>query len=96
MEKGRGTRIALEANKKLKDIYIEKGIQFCEIRLSGCLIIWPLAFCHRHRRWWYTKKPDLLSSYNQTVIGCQSCHEKIDSNKKLLEDVFLRLRGIEK
>lgn len=86
-----------EVNKKLREKYIELGVanNRCEIVLTGCLLTWPLAFAHRHRRWWYTKKQEMLSEYNQTIIACQFCHDKIDCNQKLLEEVFNRLRGKE-
>ena len=95
MKIGKQTKINLEANKILKRIYLERGINYCELNFYGCAKTWALAWAHRHRRIWYYKKPELLSSFNQTIVACTSCHQKIDSNKELLEESFNKLRGKE-
>jgi len=88
---GKRGRINLKANKKLKEIYAEKGIRQCEIMLEDCLRNWTLGFAHKHRRYWYYNH-DGLDSYSETLMACTNCHSKIDTNKELLEDVFKRLR----
>jgi len=80
---------------KLKKIYLDKETTTCELRLSGCKNNMFLGFAHRHKRRWYKLKPSLLADYNQTVLACQPCHDRIEYNKSLTEDVFLRLRGVE-
>ena len=91
---GKRGRANLEANRRLKELYQDLGIRYCEIRLPGCLINNYLQFCHRHKRDWYKGNVDLLSDYNQTVIGCQHCHDKIEVDKKLTEKVFNKLRNL--
>jgi hypothetical protein len=80
---------------KLKKIYLEKEITTCELRLPGCKNNMYLGFAHRHKRRWYKLKPSLLADFNQTVLACQPCHEKIEYNKKLTATVFNQLRGEE-
>ena len=84
----------LKANKELKKLYQSKGIDRCEIRFEGHNWLFP-AFAHRHKRDWYKVKgrEHLLASFNQTVIACQYCHNKIEYDKELTEQVFLKLRG---
>jgi len=93
MKIGKQTKINLESNKILKEIYQEKGIQFCEIRMPECMWNWGLGFAHLHKRIWYLKQPELLSDFNQTVLSCTMCHQRIEGNKKLTEEVFKRLRN---
>jgi len=55
-----------------------------------------LGFAHRHKRRWYKgKDPSLLDDFNQTVLACQPCHEKIEYDKELTQEMFMRLRGEE-
>ena len=81
----------LEANRRLKKTFA--GSKTCEIQLEGCLKTWPLQFCHRHKRIWYKGDVELLADYKQVVVGCQSCHEKIEHDEELTEATFNRLRG---
>ena len=83
------------AQSKLKKIYLDKEITTCELRLPGCVNNMFLGFAHRHKRRWYKHNPSLLDDFNQTVLACQPCHEQIEYNKQLTEDMFLRLRGEE-
>jgi len=80
---------------KLKKIYEEKGVTTCELRLPGCLNYMYLGFAHRHKRRWYKLKPELLDDYNQTVLACVKCHERIEYDKELTATQFRRLRGEE-
>ena len=82
----------LAANKILKQIYSAKGIKACEIGLEDCLKTWTLAFAHKNPRSWYYKRPELLSGFNQTLLACVSCHQKIDDKKKLKAAIFNKLR----
>ena len=91
---GKIGRANMQANKKLRDTYEFTDIKHCEIKLKDC-INFPLNFCHRHNRSWYRGKVGLLSSYNQTIIGCQSCHAKMDADIRSRERIFKKLRGEE-
>lgn len=85
----------IEANKILKWIYNDYGITNCELRFKDCLFNNFLTFAHRHKRDWYKSKENikLLSDFNQTILACQSCHRKIEDNKKLSEEMFEKLRN---
>ena len=89
---GKRGRINIEANKKLKQIYAEKGIKECEIKLENCLRNWTLGFAHKYRRFWYYNHTG-LDSYSETLIACTNCHQKIDTDKELLNKTFKRLRN---
>ena len=90
------TKINKKANIEIAKQVDAKNIRACEIRLPGCLNAWMLERVHRRKRRWYYDKPDeLLWDYKQWVIGCHSCHAKIEVDKKLTEQVFLKLRGEE-
>jgi len=93
---GRRGEINIEANRKLREIYFKKGIKSCEIGIDNkCTKRLFTAFAHRHRRYWYYNRPELLSDFNQTILACSHCHNQIDSNKELLKEVFQNLRGYE-
>jgi hypothetical protein len=93
---GKIGRINMVANEHLTEMFVDQGINACEVRLPGCLIQSFLDPAHRHRRWWYRSRPKLLYSYDQVICACRRCHTKIDQNKELLEKVFDHLRGPEK
>lgn len=77
----------------LVPMFAEQGIYGCEIRLNKCLGNMFTGFAHRHKRVAYYKHPTYLGDFNQVVIACQNCHSKIESNKELTKEVFLKLRG---
>jgi len=89
---GRIGKINLKANRILKQKYTERGTTSCEIRLPGCMPNFALSFAHKHKRVWYYSRPELLSSIKETLIACPNCHDKIEDNKKLTEEVFKKLR----
>ena len=90
---GKRYKINREANKKLKELFTEKRIRDCEIGLEGCCGNYlGLQFCHRKKRSWYYSRPELLSDFKQVVLGCPVCHNRIEHNPKLTEEVFKRLR----
>ena len=91
---GKIGRININANRKLKELYNDLGITYCEIGLPGCDNFF-LQFAHRHKRIYYRSRPELLSEHNQTVLACCHCHSVIEKDKKLTEEVFMRLRGKE-
>ncbi|MCK6462853.1 MAG: hypothetical protein L6Q29_03500 [Candidatus Pacebacteria bacterium] len=90
---GKIGKVNIQANKRLKELFFIKGVRNCEIRLENCTLTWPLQYCHRHRRNWYKGDVEKLSDYKQVIIGCQNCHDAIDSNDELLKKVFQKLRG---
>ena len=82
-----------KARKKLKVIYEEKGITTCELRFKGkCWRNNALSFAHRHKRKWYLDHPELLGEFKQTVLACIPCHDIIEDDKELTEEVFKKLR----
>jgi hypothetical protein len=80
---------------KLKKMYVDKGITFCELKFADCLNNWALGFAHRHKRRWYLGQEEKLTDFNQTILACQVCHEAIEYDKELTRNVFNRLRGKE-
>lgn len=80
------------ARKKLKEIYEEKGIMTCELRLNGCWVNNALSFAHKKKRIEYYSKPELLGSFEETLLACIPCHQKIENNKELTEKLFKQLR----
>ena len=78
---------------KLKKIYLEKGITTCEIGLSGCMKDFGLSFAHKHKRVYYYQRPELLGSFNETILACAFCHQEIEKDRELTEMVFKKLRG---
>ena len=80
------------ARKKIAEIAEEKNINICEIKLKGCLPNYFLAPAHRHKRAWYKGDVDLLSDFNQWVCACVVCHNTIEHNETLTEEVFKRCR----
>jgi len=89
---GKRGKINIAANKKLKELYTKTNIRECEIKLEGCLGNSYLGLAHKHRRSYYYTRPG-LDIFSETILACVSCHQKIDSDKKLLLKTFHRLRN---
>lgn len=91
---GKRGKINIEANKKLKILYSDLDLPGCEIKRLKC---WNecQGFVHRHKRGWYRGKEELLSSFKQTLKGCNQCHSEIENDKEETERLFLKLRGPE-
>lgn len=81
------------ARKKIAEIAEEINFNTCEIKLEGCLRNFALAPAHRHKRAWYKGDVDLLADFNQWVCACVVCHNKIEHNEELTEEVFNKLRN---
>ena len=81
-----------ECREKLKPIYEKKGIIQCEVRFPGCMNKFGLSFHHRHKRWQYIKCPDDLGKFSETILVCAYCHDKIESNYTINDDIFKKLR----
>lgn len=92
IKKGKKTLAWEKDREKLKIEYEEKGITTCELRFDVCWYNNALGFCHKHKRSWYLNHPELLGSFNETILGCNPCHSIIEKDKKLTDEVFRRLR----
>jgi len=89
---GKVGKANIEARKRIAEISEEFGLSYCEVRLQGCLGTFGLAPAHRHKRIWYKGDVDKLSDYGEWVCACAECHDKMETNKKLTDEVFKRLR----
>ena len=85
----------MEARKRIAEIAEERGLNYCELKLTGCLGRMYLAPAHRHKRAWYKGDVNKLSDYRQWISACQLCHNVMEHNKDLTEGVFDKLRGDE-
>jgi len=92
---GKRGRINIAANRILYKLYAGLGITRCELGLKGCTGGMYLHIAHRHKRWWYINRPELLSVFNQTIVACDSCHAQIESDSEKTKKEFMRLRGKE-
>lgn len=89
------------ARRKIAKISEKKALKVCELgpvlqRLGieiECMRTWPLAPAHRHKRAWYKGDAELLAHPDQWVCACQVCHDRIESDPVLTEEVFIQLRG---
>ena len=92
---GNRTKEWIEARKKLVVLYKSKRITKCEVGFEGCWKNNALGFAHRHKRSFYLDCPELLGSFEQTILACNPCHDRIEYDRDLTEKVFLKLRGEE-
>jgi len=92
---GKRGKINLEANKELKKLFQQKGINRCELHFLGCWGTNALSYVHRHKRRDYYGKEKLLTDFLQVLLGCVPCHQILEQDAKLTEEVFLKLRGPE-
>ena len=90
---GKVGRANKEARDKIAEIARQHNLTSCEIKLEGCMGTFGVAPAHKHRRGWYKGDVEKLSDYNEWVVGCNYCHEKIDADQGLLEETFNRLRA---
>lgn len=79
----------------LKKLYFSRGIVKCELKYENCWRDNTLSFAHRHKRRWYLSHKDLLWTFNQTILACNSCHHQIEYDSDRSEKEFQRLRGDE-
>jgi hypothetical protein len=89
---GRKTLAWNKDRAKLKLIYAEKGITTCELNFAGCWVNNALSFAHHHKRNWYLTCPELLGSFNETILACNPCHSLLEVNKELTDTMFNKLR----
>jgi hypothetical protein len=83
----------IAANKKIKTMFEDKGIRFCELRLKGCTPDYMLTFAHRHKRVWYRSQPELLFDYKQVILCCMHCHDTIERDSDMTAALFQLCRG---
>jgi len=88
---GKQTRINIEANRVLKDLFTDKEITRCELCQSPFILSWH----HRHKRMFYRSCPELLHEFNQVILVCAKDHDELERDKEYSKEVFMRLRGIE-
>lgn len=88
LKAGRKTKEWIKARKKLKEIYEEKGITSCELRFGGCWRTNALSFAHRYKR----GDARCEHTFEGTILACVPCHQKIEYDSKLSEEMFNKLR----
>lgn len=88
-----------QANTKARKLIGQKceelGLNYCEIGFNKdvtCMRSWPLAPAHKHKRAWYKGDIELLADYNEWVVACQVCHDRIEHDEALTLKVFRKLR----
>jgi hypothetical protein len=81
----------LEANHRLKKTYKEKGIESCEIRFPGCLGNYMLSFAHKESREAYRGNLELLGAFEETLLACQSCHNRLDDRSRTTKEESLKI-----
>lgn len=93
---GKRGKINIEANKELRELFWKRGTIWCEVGIQGkCKINEMLSFAHRHKRRWYYGRSFLLENWKQVILACIPCHQVIEKDAKLTEEIFQRLRGNE-
>lgn len=89
---GRIGKANIKCNRILAKRWQDKGIDYCELRLPGCLGTWLLQNVHRNKRYFYKGIVEELTKNSEVKRGCQNCHNLVENNKELREEVFKRLR----
>lgn len=89
---GKIGRANKEARDKIAQIAEERGLDYCELGLNGCLGRMYLAPAHRNKRAWYKGDAELLADYDQWISACANCHNIIEVDPALTEEVFEQLR----
>ena len=87
---GRIGEANIEARKRIAEIARRNNLIACELVLDdGCLGYSYLAPAHRHKG-----DVEKLSDYNEWIAACQNCHNLIENDPKLTEEVFKNLRPL--
>ena len=89
MKIGKKVREWIKASDILEEIYLEKGIVTCELRLEGCWINNALHFAHKYKR----NDPRCEHTFEGTILLCNPCHHQIEYDREKTEEVFKKLRG---
>jgi len=87
-------------SKKLKKIYLDKGITYCELRLPHkCWGNAGLSFAHKRKRIEYKSCPEKLDTFEETLLLCPEAHnlieygDKKNTGRELTAIAFNQLRG---
>lgn len=92
IKQGRISEINAEARKKIAEIAEEMNLNYCELQFEGCQEYYTLAPAHKNRREWYRGDVNKLSDYNQWICACSNCHQQLDDDENLKDEVFNKLR----
>lgn len=85
------TKMNVRARKRIAQICEEKNLTRCEAKLSGCL--GPAhAPAHKRKRVNYQTWEE-LADFNEWIAMCSHCGKVSEYDRKLLSDLFVRLRG---
>lgn len=89
---GKKGRENTKANAQIDRMFREYEITTCEARLPGCWINEGLTRAHRKKRREYYREPEKLSDFNEVILCCLACHDKMEISKGLTKKVFERCR----
>jgi len=92
---GKNGTANIKSRKDISEQCEALNLNYCEIRLEGCLGNMYLAPAHRHKRAWYKGDWKLLAAYVQWVVSCVVCHDLTEHHRELTEEIFIKLRGEE-
>ena len=84
----------INANKIINRMFEKSKTNTCEIMFEGCTGKLFLTNAHKHKREWYrpAAKQKLLYSHKEVIRACQYCHDTIEVDKELTENIFNQLR----
>jgi hypothetical protein len=96
-KRGRANRLS---RSEIAVIAEAEGLEYCELQLPpnkypGKCLIYASEPLHRHKRDWYRGYAEKLADRKQWLAGCRRCHDIIEEDKELTEEVFMQLRGEE-
>jgi len=77
---------------QLMEQMLDNGIHSCEVRFKGCTHALYLTPAHREKRLFYRKRPELLWTFENVVMCCIPCHQKLEASRELTEEIFNKLR----
>lgn len=77
-----------ESNRRLKELFLNKGITKCEICGTDNYLSWA----HRAKRRYYNTVEE-LSDFNSVILACIPCHNKyLEWDGEIKEEWFKKLR----
>ncbi len=83
---GKKGKLNKKSNKLLKQIFLDKGITYCEV----CGTNHGLTFAHKEKR--RNMTPEQLSDFNYVLLLCIQCHQDIEFSREKTEQLFRLLR----
>lgn len=87
MRLGKRGRLNKTANHRLAEEFLKRGITHCE----KCGLSNGLTWAHRKKRRYYTLVEELCD-FDNVILLCLSCHQKIEYDKQRTEELFNQLR----